>query len=127
MKRLFLCAGSESEGDSLAFEICDILRNKIKNHDFAKTQNPFEIANHARKRDVVIIDVVKGLEKTRMFSGADKFSATKSVTTHDLDVCIVLKMMEATEKKKFRIIGVPFGSDRAKAAKEVGKIISSLD
>jgi len=127
MKKLVLCFGSENEGDRLPFEICDILRKRLKHHEFVKTQNPFDIANRARKRqDVVIIDVVKGLSKTRLFSGAEKFAAAKSVTTHDLDVCIVLKMLEATEKRKFRIIGVPFGSNKGGATKDVERIISSL-
>lgn len=129
MRRLFLCFGSRSEGDALAWEICDLLGGKIKGTDFVKCANPFEIADRIKSREdrsVVIIDAVKCLKKAKVFSGAAAFAKTKSVTTHDLDLCTVLKLMEAVEKRKFRIIGVPFGTEKGKVSKEVKKIISSL-
>ena len=128
-RRLFLCFGSWSEGDELALELCESLGRKLRSADFAKCTNPFEVANRIKSkgdRDVVIIDVVRGLKKAKVFNGADAFHKTKSITAHDLDLCTVLKLMEATEKRKFRIIGVPFGSEKEKAAKDVEKAIKGL-
>ena len=128
VKKLFLCAGSESEGDSLAFEIKEILESRLKNHRFCDCRDSTEMANYLRKDiEVVIIDVVKGLKKTQLFDGADAFAKTHSVTTHDMDAGTTLKIFEAAAGRKYRIIGVPFGSERTKAAREVEKIISALD
>ncbi len=126
---LFLCFGSDSEGDSLALDVCDSLRGKFDGADFLKCTNPFEIANQIKNkggREVVIIDAVKGLEKARIFAGADAFARTRSVTAHDLDLCTVLKLMEATEKKKFRIIGLPSGMKKSDAVREAERIIAGL-
>jgi len=126
MKKLVLCFGSENEGDRLPFEICDELKKSMSSADFVKCENPFAIAGLVKNRDVVILDVVKGLKKTRLFDGADEFRKTRSVTAHDLDLCSVLKILEAAGEKKFRIIGVPFGSNKGGATKDVERIISSL-
>ncbi len=129
MRRLFLCYGSESEGDKLAHEICDALRGKVRDAILVKCGNPFEIANHIKGRrdsEVVIVDVVKDLNKTRVFRGADAFHKTKSVTTHDLDLCTVLKLMEATQKTDFKIIGVPFGEKKENVLKDVQKFARTI-
>ncbi|MCX6817559.1 MAG: hypothetical protein NTU57_01755 [Candidatus Aenigmarchaeota archaeon] len=127
VKKLFLCAGSESEGDSLAFEIKDILESRLKNHRFCDCRDSTEMAGYLRKNiEVVIIDVVKGLKKTQLFDGADAFAKTHSATAHDLDAGTMLKIFEAAAGRKYRIIGVPFGHEKTKAALEVEKIISSL-
>ncbi len=126
MKRLVLCCGSENKGDSLAFGICDALKKKLKRFDFAKCSDVFEMTEHLQSRETIIVDVVKGLKKTRLFKGAGEFAKTKTVTVHELDICSLLKMLEASEKKQFAIIGVPFGLEKTKAAKEVEEILTSL-
>ena len=127
MKKLVLCFGSENEGDKLALEICSELGGRTDGFDVLKCENPFDIRGHMeRSGEIVIIDVVKGLKKARLFDGADAFAKTKSVTTHDLDLCSMLKILEAVEKRRFRIIGVPFGSEKTEAAREAGKLLASL-
>lgn len=127
MKKLALCFGSESEGDKLALEICSELGGRAGDFDILKCDNPFDIRSHMEKSgEIVIIDVVKGLKKARLFDGADAFARTRSVTAHDLDLCSMLKILEAAEKRRFRIIGVPFGSEKTEAAREAGKLLASL-
>jgi Ni,Fe-hydrogenase maturation factor len=131
MRRLFLCLGSEYAGDDLALEVCDALKGKIKNADFLKCEDPFEIPDHVKSEgkvagDVVIIDVVRGLGRARIFDGVDEFEKTRSVSAHDLDACTVLKLLESMEDRRFRIIGIPMGPDKARIAEDVMKLISSL-
>ena len=125
MKKTILCFGSENKGDDLAWEIGKSLENKIPGTDFIRCESPLEIRDHVGKK-FLILDVVKGIEKPRVFTKMEDFSVSKKVTAHDLDLSLVLRILESLEGPKFRVIGIPFGKKKNEVAEDVRKLISSV-
>jgi Ni,Fe-hydrogenase maturation factor len=74
----------------------------------------------------VILDVVRGIDKPRVFTGSEGFRRTKSVTTHDLDLGSVLKILESSKGLKFRIIGIPSEKKKEEILEDVRRLISSI-
>lgn len=126
MKKTILCFGSENEGDELAWEIGNTLREEIPGTEFIKCESPFEIREHIKKKNILILDIVKGIEKPRLFTNMEDFSISKKVSPHDLDLGLVLKILESLEGSKFKIIGVPFGKKTSEILGDVKNIISSF-
>ncbi|UCC91202.1 MAG: hypothetical protein JSV39_02695 [Candidatus Aenigmatarchaeota archaeon] len=80
MKKTILCFGSETEGDELAWEIGKELEGKIPGTDFIKCESPFEVREYLCKENILIIDVVKGIEKPMIFTKMEDFSISKKVS-----------------------------------------------
>lgn len=125
-KKIIVCFGSYEEGDNLAFEIYDYLKDKVKNADIEKCMNPFQLAEYMERPRLLIIDAVRGIEKVRLFEGVDEFKKTQSVTIHDLDLGFLMKMLERFREADFKILGVPLGSKKDDVLPDVMEIISSF-
>ena len=125
MNRTVLCFGSDNKGDDLAWKICDSLKGKIKNADILKCDSPFEIKDYIKNDRLVIVDVVKGINKTRVFTDLEDFRVSKKVTTHDIDLTFILKILENVRNCKFKIIGVPWGKKKDEVLNEIKDLISS--
>ena len=123
-EKIVLFFGSCHNGDELAFEIHDSLKCMAR-CKILKSDNPFEILSYKNK-DIVIVDVVKGIDKVTLFRNLSDFKNNNSSSVHNLDLGTVLKLLERTENMKFKIIGVPYGAKKEDAAEEVEKIISSV-
>lgn len=126
MEKTILCFGSYNEGDTLAFEIYDSLKGKIQGKNLVKCQGPFELVEYLEKEDVVILDVVKGINKIRVFGSIEEFKKTQTVTVHDLDLGFFIKILENTKDSNFKIIGVPFGKKIGEVLEDVRNLISSI-
>ncbi len=126
-EKTILCFGSYSEGDTLAFEIYDSLKGCVDGKNLVKCKSPFELAEHLEKEDVIILDVVKGIEKIRIFDSVEEFKKTQTVTVHDLDLGFFIKLLETYMKdSSFRIIGIPFGKKIGEVLEDVRNLISSI-
>ncbi|MCK5022847.1 MAG: hypothetical protein KAS04_01605 [Candidatus Aenigmarchaeota archaeon] len=124
--KTILCFGSVHEGDKLAFDLHDMLKGNIVCKKIAKSENPFELASYLETDHLVILDVVKGIEKVTLFNNVKDFKKTQTVTIHDLDLGFVLKLLEEADGKKFKIVGVPYGAKKEDIIEEVKRIISSV-
>ncbi len=117
------CFGNEFIPDD---DIAVLLANKIKriNHfEFIKAESPMEIL--AEKEELWILDVVKGVSKTKIIDNPQQLKLTHSLTCHDLDVGFYLKLLLETGKLKMvRIIALPYGEKNINALeKEIVKIL----
>ena len=125
-EKTILCFGSETEGDTLALDICDSLKGKIPGKNLVKCKNPFELAEYLEKEDVVILDVVKGIKKPMVFDSVDEFKKTQTVTVHDLDLGFFINILENMKDSSFKIIGVPFGKKIGEVLEDVRNLISLI-
>lgn len=118
--------GSYVEGDDLAFEIYDMIKRKIKGKKVVKCQSPFELTSYLKEGEIIIVDVVRGINGVRIFDDLDDFKDTQTVTIHDLDLGFFMKILETMKGAKFKIIGVPFGSRKEDVVKDVRRAIASV-
>lgn len=126
MKKTIMCFGSYNEGDTLAFEIYDSLKGRVPGRNLLKCQSPFELVEHLKNEDLVILDVVKGIKKPRIFDSIEEFKKTQTVTVHDLDLGFFIKILENIKDSNFKIIGVPFGKKKDEVLEDVRNLISSI-
>lgn len=125
MKRHVLCFGSGNEGDNLAWKMCDCLKGKMPGFDFFRCESPFDVREHMEQETLIIMDIVKGIEKPRLFTDLDDFAISKKVTAHDLDLGFLLKILENVRNSKFRIIGLPYGKETGEMEEDVKRLIFS--
>jgi len=125
-RKTVLCFGSYVEGDDLAFEIYDSLKGRVPGKNLVKCQSPFELAGHLDAGEVIILDVVKGIDKVRIFNNIDDFKNTQTVTVHDLDLGFFIKLLENMKEATFKIIGIPFGKKKEEVMKDVRTLIASV-
>lgn len=126
-KKTVLCFGSEDmEGDDQAFAVCQELVGYSDDIQFVKCDTPMDILGYAGGKDLYILDAIKGINKVSLFESVDKFRRTKSVTAHDQDLGMMLRILiEMKMLPDVRIIGIPIGSNTDSAAKEVKRILKS--
>jgi len=125
-EKTILCFGSYNKGDTLAFEIHDSLKGCVDGKNLVKCKSPFELMEHLEKENVVILDVVKGINKVRVFNSVEEFKKTQNITLHDLDLGFFIKILENMKDAKFKIIGIPFGKKKEEVLEELEKLISSI-
>src|SRR3990167_195549 len=59
-------------------------------------------------KNLIIIDTVAGIDKVTEFASLEKIQATQSLTVHDYDLYMDLKLMKKLGKiESFKIIGIP--------------------
>ncbi|MBN1896256.1 MAG: hypothetical protein JW789_00825 [Candidatus Aenigmarchaeota archaeon] len=112
--------GSEVSGDETAFRVMELLKPKMKGKaELLRCESVYDIPEEG---EVVIVDVVKGIEKVSVFMDIEAFSYFRSMSAHDLDLGTHLKIMkEMGWPLKVRIIGIPFGSKAEDVADDVRK------
>ena len=127
MKKTVLCFGSEGlEGDDIAFLVYKELEGKIGGVRFVKCDSPLDVLGYVDSGKLYILDAIKGLKKTSLFDNIEDFRKTKSVTAHDNDLGMMLRVLLETHKlREVMIIGIPIGSNVTESVEEVKKILSS--
>ena len=109
-----------SHSDPQAWEMSDVLKKEYSDTVFIKTNNPQDVLNV--KGDVVILDVVKGLDNARFVSIKD-LKKREIFTAHDFDVGYFLKMLDENGIiSNLRIIGIPEKWDE-ETVKDVKKLL----
>ncbi|MBN2330560.1 MAG: hypothetical protein JXC85_01985 [Candidatus Aenigmarchaeota archaeon] len=123
-----LCFGSGGiEGDDAAFDVCRELVGHSDDVQFVMCDTPMDILGYAGRdsKDIYILDAVKGLNSVSFFESVDVFRRNRSVTAHDQDLGMMLKVLiEMKMLPDVRIIGIPMGSNASEAAKEVSRLLS---
>lgn len=116
-----LCFGKEAiKGDMLAKEIADEL--VIDGIEFVKCSNVDDLLSYSG--NVYIMDVAKGLKEVTLIEDITKLEVNKLISLHDFDLGFFLKLMNEIGKiKNVKIIGIPMGSNKEDAKKEVIKIL----
>ena len=115
-----LCFGNEFvEEDSLAKQLADELN--IDGVDFIKCDSLDGI-----KGDVVILDVVKGIDDVRLIP-LDKVRDFQPITMHDFDLGTELKLRKSVgEINNITIIGIPMQGDKEIIKQGIIKLINEL-
>lgn len=63
----------------------------------------------------IIIDTVQGIDKVTWFDSLDAFEVTKSVSPHDYDLGLHLRLLKKLKKlESVRILGIPRGASPEK-------------
>lgn len=126
-KKVYCFGNPDVKEDKIAFELADELGKdkELERFEFVKCTSPDFLLNLDEK-EIVILDVVKGIKDVQVIEDIDKLKATKTTTMHDFDLGTVLGLMKETGRiNKIKIIGLP--QKNGKAGKELKtKIISAL-
>ncbi|MCD6557903.1 MAG: hypothetical protein J7K31_02610 [Candidatus Aenigmarchaeota archaeon] len=108
-----------SHNDPQAWNIADKIKKDFPAVDFVKTEDPFVIRE---EKDVVLMDVVNGLDKPQLLSENDIKSRRLS-TLHDMDLGFVISLLKTMKEiRNIKIIGIPFDAK----ADEVKKLCLKL-
>jgi len=120
MKKIF-CFGNEFvKQDSLAKEVVDEL--KIQGVEFVKCSSVDGLLNE--KGDLVILDVVKGINEVITFNDLNRLKNKKICSLHDFDVAFFLKLMkELKQINKIIIIGIPQQGDKEKIKSQLRDLL----
>ena len=113
------------EEDAMAKKACKDM--KIEGVDLIFCESAEELLDKDHKEQIVIVDVVKDIDKVTLFEGIDKLEEHKLISGHDFDLGFQLKLLKAMgELTKIVIIGVPREGDVVEIKNEIEKTISSL-
>ncbi|MFH1399165.1 MAG: hypothetical protein ABIG95_03565 [Candidatus Woesearchaeota archaeon] len=118
--KTILCFGNPYlKEDSLAVELAKEL--KLEGYEFRVCYSAEEILEH---RDVLIMDVVKGLREVKIIEKLEELNWENSVSLHDMDLAFYMKLMNALGSMgKVRIIGLPFGRDKEYVKEQLEKLL----
>lgn len=104
------CFGNEFiHDDSLAKIIVDEI--SYPGIEFVKSNQPEDLMNE--KGRIIIIDVVKDIDKVILITDIEQLKSRDLFTLHDFDLGYFLKLMQSMSTiKEVRIIGIPQQGDR---------------
>ncbi len=113
--------------DRLAFDVCAELSKDLvlkKKFDFDFSSSPDLMVKQAEKNKIVIVDVVKNLDKVQEITDIDQLESNGSVSAHDFDLAFYLLLLQRLgNTKNISVIGIPYGCKKSKAVSEVQKIL----
>ena len=120
MKLVFL--GNECiEEDSLGKKIEKDFEKEFEIINVKDSFQLMSLLNENSCEEIILIDVVKGLEKVRKIS-VDDLSENNILSAHDFDAGYVLKLIG----KQFKIIGIPQSGDEDKIKEGVLELIKKI-
>ena len=127
MEKTVLCFGSEDvNGDEIAFSVCKELVGNIDGVRFVRCDTPMDVVGYSATENLYIVDAVRGLDEVSVFESINDFRRTKSVTAHDNDLGMLLRVLvEIRMLPDVKIIGIPIGSNESEAVEGVRSILSS--
>ncbi|NYZ74730.1 hypothetical protein H0O03_00500 [Candidatus Micrarchaeota archaeon] len=130
MKTVFAFGSRVVPGDSLALEVCKKLRGKTREFDFVECETLDELlaaAAQKGERDLIVLDVVQGLKKTRVIEDLSEFVDASPSSMHDFDAGFFLKIAkESGVVERVRVIGLPPSMSAEKAAAETKRVLEKL-
>src|SRR3989344_7472818 len=115
MQTVYLIGNPSVDADNLPHALLSYLQHSYACIEVDPTET-FEPVEGA-----VIIDTVQGIERVQWFDSLDDFVVTKSVSVHDYDLYLHLKLLQKLTKIKIRILGVPQGKKVEEVIDEVMK------
>ena len=115
-KSVFVFGNEFLEGDNLAFKVGRNIENKF---NMVYCKSPDEILE-GNNKNIVILDVIKNIDKPVVIKDISRLSTRKIVSLHDFDVAFFLNLMKNMGiKKNIKIIGIPPKGSADGIAKEV--------
>ena len=115
--KILLAFGSHYEKDNLAWEIAKSLTD-IEVRLCSRPEDVLDVEG-----DIYILDVVKGLINVR-FLDIEDTKTKKTITAHDFDLGLFLKLMKETGKlRSIKIIGIPENMRKKKIKAEVEHLL----
>ncbi len=114
------CFGNEFvNGDSLAKQIADEL--DIEGVKFVRCNSPDELEIAG---DLLLMDVVKGIDKVMVIDDVDKLKDKNLCSLHDFDLSFFLKLLkELNQIKNIKIIGIPQQGDKEEIKKQISDLL----
>lgn len=122
-----LCFGNEFlPYDSLAKKLAD--KMEVKGFEFIKCVTPEEIMNYLTEPLLVILDVVKDIDKTVLIEDLSKLNASALTTAHDFDLNFFLTLMTNFGKdlSSIKIVGIPMEGDIDVISGDVSDMLKGL-
>ncbi|MEW5955029.1 MAG: hypothetical protein AB1626_00640 [Candidatus Micrarchaeota archaeon] len=131
MRRTVFAFGSRVlPGDSLALDVCEKLRGRLKQFDFVECETLDElIALAAQKnvRELIVLDVVQGLRGVRLIEDLAELADASPSSLHDFDAGFFLRIAkESGVVERVLVVGLPPSLDVEKAAAEAGRVLAGL-
>jgi len=129
MTKIYCFGNPDLEEDKIALELADELNDDteltLKGFEFVKATNAdFYLNEYFEKKEIIIIDAVKGIENIKMINNLDELKTTSTTTMHDFDLGKTLKLLKELDKvKDVTIIGLPYGRELKKFDKESIKML----
>lgn len=115
MKTVYVFGNEFLEGDTFAHEVAShLLQVKVE-----KCRSPDDLLS-VDEQEILLLDVVKGVEKPVLLQNVDQLKSRKLMSLHDFDLGFFLKLLdELGLGKKIKILGVPSTGDARECAAQV--------
>lgn len=122
MKEILVFGNPFVKEDSLAIELAKEI--KIPGVKFVICDSFSDILDYDKKK-VIILDVIKNINKVIIIKDIKKIKFNNSLTAHDFDLAFNLKLMKKLGKiEDITIIGIPQRGDKEKIKKNITRIIN---
>ena len=116
MKKLFVFGNEYLSGDSFALEVADLLKDEC---EIIHCRSPEDLLD-VDDEEIIILDVVRGVERPVLITDVDKIKTRSLISLHDFDLGFFIKLMRKIGIKKIvRILGVPESGDSLNIANRV--------
>ena len=125
-ENIILLVGNETDRiDNKAIRLLPYLAHNFPKISFVPWDPTEEIPS--KKNDIVLIDVVSGITKTKLFESMKKFSLSPRNTAHDFDVPLSIGILYKLGKlKRVRVIGIPMKQKKVTIIKDLKKILNKI-
>ena len=120
-----LFGNPDLENDSMPFRVEKYLKKKMRKVEFAH-EDPNGDCEPPPDGEWIIIDSVQGISTPKIFREVDDIILSKSLTMHDYDLGMHLKLLKKIHPDiSVKIIGVPMSGNEKKISEKVFFLISS--
>ncbi len=110
--------------DTMALVLADEM--SIAGVEFVKVFDPYDIYEEL-KEDIVIMDVVEGIEDVVLIDDVSELKATKLVSLHDFDLGFLLKLLKEIDSVgKVKIIGLPMKVDKDNIKEKIKELLMKI-
>lgn len=121
---IFVLGNQLIKEDSVALRLVPKLKKKFPQINFLE----FDPIDDLYSENVIIMDVVEGIDKVEIINDISRLETKKIYSTHDFDVAFLLKLFKKMGViNKAIIIGIPKNLDEKEITKqieiEIGKLL----
>ena len=121
--KIYVVGNPLISGDTVPLKLLPRLR---KEHPGIRFEEADPNENFIPEEGSIIIDTVKGIERVTRFDSLDAFGQIRSVSPHDYDLGLHLRLLQKLHKiTSVKIIGVPWGAITEKVIREVSAQINT--
>ena len=125
-KVIFVAGNPLIEQDSLALQVAEKLKGKIRGIEFREIES-LDALQEKEKQNLCIMDVAAGIKKVQLSQDIEKLQTKQPISGHDFDLAMQLRLLQKIGKLgKVEIIAVPENYTLGKAVLEVRELIKKL-